>query len=166
MAYIYIPVPYTTALELLEYPVQGEKEDVATMHVTLVSFDQDMTDAEIARIQAVMQPLHRVSSILAMQVKRIGCFPSGSHGCPIIGHIEGVGIHKLQGSLRYLLDRSGIEYSKKFPVYRPHTTLSYAKDPISDRTVAPIEWTAGSMIFDTGSRRERKTLHTYFFQKH
>lgn len=165
MAFVYIPVPYTTSLELLEYPVPGEKSDLSRMHVTLISFDQDMTDSEIEKIQRVLQWLHREWKTFDMCVKTVGCFPNGSNGFPVIGHIEGDEIRRLRNSIAYLLSKTGVEFSTKFPEFNPHATLSYAKTEVEDRDIQPIQWTAGEMVFDTGSRQERKTLHTYFFQK-
>jgi hypothetical protein len=64
----------------------------------------------------------------------------------------------LNGALRAEFDRLGVGYSKKWPEYRPHVTLSYVSDDgvdsYSSPLGGPLTWTASDMVIWGGDERD------------
>jgi 2'-5' RNA ligase len=97
----------------------------------------------------------------SLSVSEVSCFPKGEDGVPIITRVESPEIHKLWRDLCTGLDRAGVDYSKKFPEFSPHVTLSYNLEVVRAFPIGPFEWTAYEMVLwggDSGDERISVTL--------
>lgn len=81
------------------------------------------------------------------RVKKINCFPAGDDGGPIKGEVDSEELKSLRQELATFLDENDIDFSKKFPDFNPHITLSYADEEIAEKTLSkPIEWVISELI--------------------
>jgi 2'-5' RNA ligase len=65
-------------------------------------------------------------------------------------------IFKFREALRKKLDKSGIEYSKKFPEFKPHVTLSYHKEKVKDKKFDKISFEIDSVAIYGGDSGKEK----------
>jgi hypothetical protein len=89
--------------------------------------------------------------------------PHPDHGTvPVICPIISPPLHDLQARLRVALDRAKVDYSKKFPEYKPHVTLSYLEDPAADaakeaaQDIPPIAWGVADIVLWGGEDSDQR----------
>jgi 2'-5' RNA ligase len=152
-AYMGIPVPGNIAERIHSFKVSGEKEAKDNSHITLVYMGEVEEDT-IAQALLVLldfcpkyQPIPITSSVFTQ-------FPAGDDGVPLICKVESPELVSFQKDLTAALDAAGVPFSKKFPDYKPHITVSYAEEPIQrDLDIdPPIEFLADRMFFRLGGR--------------
>jgi 2'-5' RNA ligase len=152
MALLSLRVPQETARLLSSLDVPGEKEGSAFMHVTLLYLEDASIEEVIRAISATYRVTNETAPFL-LRASSISHFDGGEK-VPIICPIESAPLHEFQFRLRNAFDQDGIPYSKKFPEYKPHVTLSYAEAPLEenvDQTIEPyLEWGAHSVTLWAG----------------
>jgi hypothetical protein len=58
----------------------------------------------------------------------------------------------LYSALCSSFDAARVEYSKKFPIYKPHVTLAYAAEELEESIpMEPIDWVAYEMTLWSGN---------------
>jgi 2'-5' RNA ligase len=119
---------------LLGVDVPGEREAPETFHVTLVYFGRDRPFNDLIRAAVIASSVCKDFDPFKCQVHRVVSFDPGDKGYPIVGRIESQQINELWTVLRTAYDEHGFEYSKKWPNFTPHVTLSYSPVPLK----API----------------------------
>lgn len=173
MAFLGIKVPTETArlLSLLDLNGLGEPEPPGFFHVTLLCFDEELP---IETIASTIGPVHQVverTRPFTVSTHRLSCFkPHPEHGTvPIICVVESEALHVLQAELRGALDEVGIEYSKRFPEFKPHVTVGYSKDRSvyeqsrAEREFAPVEWGVHELVLWGGDEGDRRLIVTFPF---
>jgi 2'-5' RNA ligase len=163
MAIVGFAVPAATARILSEIDVPGVKEPVNNFHITVLMLDDDVP---IDVIGDAMEAAYRVASRVrpfTARVSRISSFPAGNDGVPIICPVEAPELQAVWESLKASFDAKGVGYSKKFPVFKPHVTLSYSDQPFEDREIHPIEWGAHELVVWGGDRGDRRVVVTLPF---
>jgi len=137
-----------TGDHLWSIPVPGEK--VRDSHITIVNFGDDMSQSDIAI--AMVETFRVVSKMppFKVYIDTLTSFPKGDKGYPIIVEVDSAGVHELHDKLLTRFDNAGIEYSRKFPKFKPHVTLSYSDTPVQETGIKTCSWTARTVGFYYG----------------
>lgn len=164
MAMIGVRVPAEAARLLAAIPGPaefGEPEPADQFHITLAHLGDDLTIDEIAR---AIEPTFAVASSTApfvVSTSHVSTFPAHPEHrtVPIIALIDSPELHALWGILGRTLDDAGVDFSKKFPEFRPHVTLAYGKDPLIDTDKAadihlprPLMWGVHEIVLWGGGK--------------
>lgn len=154
-------VPRDTSQVLKQFDVPGTPEDVETLHTTLIYMGETSLQTFCEAVEA-LYPLVSGTEPLHLSTRRVTCFSKGDDGVPIICDVESADLHEISKAVRETLDMAEIEYNKKYPVYKPHVCLAYAKEPIQDIEFDPIEWTVNSLDFWLGHNGEAMSVKIPF----
>lgn len=153
MAALILSVPEETARLLKELDVpEGTPENHS--HITVAHLGKDVP---IERIAALIPVLYDVTSRtvpFSVSTSRITTFPAGDDGVPVIAAVGSLELHEFRGALCRAMDVAGLEYSKKFPQYKPHVTITYADDPKAKCEIGfpAISWPCNELLL-WGSNR-------------
>jgi len=153
MAALMLQVPEETARVLREVPVPGdsEKEDP---HITIIYLGKDIPIERVGKAVPVIFDVVSKTIPFSVSTNHISNFPAGEDGVPVIAEIESPPLHEFREKLCEALDRAAIPYDKKFPDYKPHTTLAYSPDEETkvDLDIPEITWGAHELVL-WGSNR-------------
>ncbi len=161
MAALMIPLPEETARVLSEIQVPGKKVDQGSSHITVLYLGKNVPVERIAVMIPVLFSITSETAPFAVSTSHVTTFPSNpDDGTPIIARIESEPLHALRKKLCAALDKAGVEYDKKYPEYKPHTTLAYDPDPdthgSADLDIPEITWGAHEIVLwgsDQGTGR-------------
>lgn len=159
MAFLGLRVPPETARLLNEIEVPGTKEPVSSFHVTLLYIGSDVPIETLAEAMKATYEVTSKTRPFTVQTNRVTCFPKNANDdgkCPVICRIDSDPLHDLQSKLRASFDANGVPYSKKFPEYKPHLTLSYGNEEIEERRIPTVSWGAHECVLwggDSGDNR-------------
>lgn len=129
MAMIAIRVPKDTAklMEKMAEAIPGDSQTASDMHITLVYLGDGVTVDTLSKVMLACHGVTSKTPPFSLEVNRIESFEPGEKGTPIILPVVSNDLHDLQRAVREALDVAGIDYSKKWPEFKPHVTLSYVK---------------------------------------
>ena len=163
MAILGIKVPHEVTRAFTSIEVPGEKIQSAEFHITLIHFGSKVPIDTITEAIVAAYEVASKTVPFSLSVSEVSCFPKGEDGVPIITRVESPELHKLWGDLCAGLDKAGVDYSKKFPEFSPHITLSYSTDPIEPFPLGPMEWSVYEMVLWCGDQGdERISVHLPF----
>jgi 2'-5' RNA ligase len=153
MAALMIQIPSETARVLHEIPVPGAKE-LHDSHITVAYLGKDVPIERISQMLPVLYDVTSKTPPFSVTTKHVSSFPPGDDGVPVIAKIESVDLHNFRDELCAALDDAGLKYDKKFPEYKPHTTLAYDSDPKTtvDFDIPEVTWGAAELVL-WGSNR-------------
>jgi 2'-5' RNA ligase len=158
MAALMLQVPAETARVLHEIPVPGTK-DQGDPHITVMYLGKDVP---IERISSMLPVIYDVTSRtlpFSVATSHISNFPpNDDDGVPVIAKINSPALHRFRDALCAAFDEAELPYDKKFPEYKPHTTLAYSPDPETtvDQDIPEISWGAHELVLwgsDRGTGR-------------
>lgn len=153
MAALMFTVPDETAriLQELEVP-EGTPE--AHSHVTVVHLGDDVPIETIGELLPVLHRITAKTVPFSVSTSRITTFPAGEDGVPVIAAVDSPELHAFRTELCGAMDKAGIEYSRKFPTFRPHVTVTYAEDLDTEfeLTFPAISWPCHDLLL-WGSNR-------------
>ncbi len=162
-----VPVSTTRLLSGIDFGDVGAKEDTGLFHVTTHYLGDDLSIKELAEaIAPLFQAAAQIPPFSA-SVSHVTTFPPhpDKGTVPVVGLVDSPELHRLKSGIDAALDRAGIEYSKKFPVYKPHVTLGMSKDPLvhADNAVdihlqAPVTWGVGEIMLWGGSKGDQQVV--------
>jgi 2'-5' RNA ligase len=158
MAIVGFAVPHETARILSEIEVPGVKEPVSNFHITVLMLDDDTS---ISVIADAMEAAYSVASTIrpfTARVTRVTSFPGGDDGVPVICPVEAPELHAVWSAMKAAFDAKNVGYSRKFPEFKPHVTLSYADKPFEAQIPVPIEWGAHELVVWGGDRGDRRIV--------
>lgn len=164
MAFLGVRVPYEIARFLTGIEVPGDHEPPGHMHITVLNFGDDVPVEQVAKaLPAIFNVVAGTKPVL-VKTNLVSCFDSGEGDVyPIICRIESAELHKLWEQLKAACDEAGIEYSKKYPEYVPHVTLSYAKEKVTDQIITPVVWTVSELVLWGGDSGDEKLTVSFPF---
>lgn len=145
MAMIALRVPNDTArmLEKLAGSVNGDSQTASEMHVTLIYLGDDVSIETLSKVMLACNSVTSRTTPFSLSVDKIDSFEPGKNGTPVILPIVSNELHALHEAISEALDAAGIEYSKKWPEFKPHVTLSYVNGMKgSGFFPSPITWGA------------------------
>jgi 2'-5' RNA ligase len=163
VAFIGLKLPQEVTRYLASVDVPGDKVDFGHAHVTISMLGKDVPVEEFFKAAAVAYYVVSATAPIICSTDIVSSFPAGGDGYPIICPIVSPMLHELKVKLDTVFDMYGIDYSKKFPEYRPHTTLSYSPEPVDDFGMAPIQWIAHEMTMWGGDNRDDRAVVTLPF---
>jgi 2'-5' RNA ligase len=132
--------------------------------VTLVYIGDNVPIDVLAEVIKATYSVTSQTRPFTVRTTRVGSFPvnkDDQDAHPVIAHIESDDLHELHENLGNALDDAGVDFSKKFPVYRPHVTLAYAEDAVEELRIPTIEWGAHEIIMWGGDEGDRKLTVTF-----
>lgn len=138
MSFLCVLVPQETSRLLSEFDVPGKKEQKATLHITLFYFGEDVPIDKITKIIKITYETLLDVAPFTVQTNKITYFPKGDDGFPIICPIKSDDLVNLRNKLLKAYKKNKIEFNNKFPDYKPHVCLSYAKDE-NEKDIKSIE---------------------------
>lgn len=128
MAALMFVVPDETARILKELDVpEGTPEHHS--HITVVYLGDDVPIETIANVVPILYEVTFQTLPFSVSTGHVTTFPVGKDGVPVIARVDSPALHEFRAEICRALDAAGQSYSKKFPDYKPHVTLTYAKDP-------------------------------------
>jgi 2'-5' RNA ligase len=140
--WIGIKVPQDVCDILRKIDVIGKHDK--TYHITVI-YVGEQTPEDFARTTQVLYDfLDDVKPFSIKTNKVISFNKNDDDEIPVVCKIESSELMKLQKKLCDLLDKEKIQYSKKWPEYKPHICLSYAKETVKDFKIPKIEFECDS----------------------
>lgn len=158
MALVTLKVPHEAAVLLEGIEVPGERLSASDMHVTLLYMGKDVPLVEVARAMMACHEVATRFSPFLLLLSRIETFPEGEDGTPVILPVTSPVVMSLQAGIKESFQRYGIEFSDKFPSFKPHVTLSYLpsgeQEPVPPGLPGPLSWVAHEMVIWGGDAGE------------
>lgn len=149
MAYISFMVPPEAASKLSKLYALGDVSPPEDMHVTLAFLSKSTPPSQVVRAIAACHVAASASAPILMHAALLTSFPPNPdhrEGVPVIVRVVSDALHSFQARLLAELDRFGVEYSKKFPEYKPHVTLSHGPERPGPKKVGPVSWTSDQVM--------------------
>ncbi len=128
MAFLGLKIQNDIAEKLKRIDVPGNKED--ELHLTMCYFPDKLSLSDISKVIEVMISLTEKLTPFEIELIQVNCFPKGDDGVPVKIEVESGVLQEIRLDLVNALDEVGVEYSKKFPDFNPHITLSYSEEEI------------------------------------
>jgi 2'-5' RNA ligase len=154
MAFLGLRVPHEVArlLEVLDVP--GQKLSASDMHITILYLGKNVPITELARVMVVAYSVICQQQSFVIGIESIASFAANpDDGFPIICPVESPELHQLHDSLITAFIANDINFSNKWPEYKPHITLAYHKpEPIqpefqfSSNLPAPLIFTSHELM--------------------
>ena len=162
MAFIGVKVPADAAASLARIKVPGEPVPPEEMHVTLLYLGKNVPIPDVLQATMACYMMTKRWTPFRATSRRVTCFSQSEEGeVPVVARVLCPELHRLHMALRKSLDFMEIEYSKKYPEYKPHITLSYSKKPMPDVKIPSVAWEIGELVIwggDDGTERIAVTL--------
>lgn len=162
MSFLGIRIPHETARLLHEIDVPGEKEDSAQLHITLLYLGKNISIKELAKAMVATYEITENTCPFWVKSSSVSCFPvEEGFPYPIIAPIISPKLVELHKRLKKSFDKTGVEYNKKFKLYKPHVTLSFNKDAIKKTKIEPIEWPIQELVLWGGEDGDNRVFTTF-----
>lgn len=155
-----IKIPKDIAKMLHEVDAPGEKEDLSDAHITLThTKESDASTEVLGDMIEVLVPLLQGVRPFAAHTSRVSVFDATSHSddkIPLVCRVESPELHSMRQKVAEAFDKAGIVFSKDFPDYKPHITLSYApneesvKKEWSDKTIPMVSFGVNALTLFYG----------------
>lgn len=153
MAMIGLKVPEEISERLSKISVPGKKLPAEEMHITMFYFENKLNIKDIVKITQAMYDIIKKFEQVRLKGVTISTFKKCDDGVPVIVPIVSDELVDLRKKMAKKFDNEDIDYSKKWPEFRPHLTLSYSPKEIEDKKLDKnINWKASEVIFWGGDR--------------
>lgn len=156
MSFIGLKAPHEVGRLLHAVDVPGSKLPITEYHVTLLYLGKDVPIEVIGKAIVAAADVAAGAKPFRCTLTHATSFPENEDGVPIICPVTSPELHDLNTTLKAAFDAAGVEYSKRYPEYKPHLTLSYADEAVEDQDFGPLEWSAYEMVLwggDAGDER-------------
>lgn len=165
MAFLGIKVPHETARLLGGLEVPGKREAVSALHVTMFYFGEGVPIEALADIMKATFGVTSQTKPFTVRTSQITTFPRGDDGTPIICRVESDALHDLREQIRKVFEAEGIEFSNKYPDYKPHVTLAYdeGEEPFEETRIPTVEWGAHEIVLWGGDSGDDKLVVSFPF---
>ena len=153
-----LPVEIGTYLSTIAVP--GTPVNFGHAHVTITYLGEDTAiDCVLSVIQACFDIAQQVCPFTCT-LDHVKSFPKGAEGFPIICPVTSPTLHNLKHCVDKALDQVSVPYSKKFPEYCPHTTLSYSDVSIPATSFPSLRWVAYDLVVWGGGMQDQSLVTT------
>ena len=94
-----------------------------------------------------------------MSLNDVKSFGNGDDGYPIIVPVESDELFEFRKKLAKKLDDNNVKYSKKWPEYKPHITLSYSKKEFEGHKLkSKISFHADEVVLYSGDSMDENDI--------
>lgn len=146
-----IKAPPEVADKLSEVSVIGKKLSKEELHITMFYFENKLDIKDIFKIVKVIHESIKNAQCVKIKCSEVSTFPKGPDGVPVIVPIQSEDLLSLRNKIANKFDDSKIKYSKRWPEYNPHLTLSYSSKGMENKKLDKnISWKANEIFFWTG----------------
>ncbi len=155
MAYIFLRVPPDAASKLAQIHSTGEVTPLDDMHVTLAFLGNNYSADKVLEAVRVCAGVAASFPAPVMKAALLVSFPENPDyrpGYPVVVRVLSPALHVIQARLCAALDAAGLDYSKRFPTYKPHVTLSHDVTPPRPRSLDLFAWTSGHIMVCGGDK--------------
>lgn len=159
MAYISFMVPAGAAEELSRLYADGDVSPPSDMHVTLAFLSKGTSTSQVLRTIAACHVVASTSAPIIMHAALLTSFPPNPEyreGTPVIVRVVSDALFSFQARLCAELEKFGVEYSRRFPEYKPHVTLSHGPERVKPVKVGPVSWVSSQMMIWGGEDHYRE----------
>lgn len=148
MAMIGIKIPEDITDKLSRISIPGKKISQEEMHITLFYFENKLNIKDTVLIVQAMYDATKKMDPVSIKGTTISTFKKGDDGIPIIIPIISEDLLNIRKKIAKKFDDEEIDYSKKWPEFKPHLTLSYSSKEMEDKKLDKnIHWKASEIIF-------------------
>jgi len=158
VAMISIPVSSDVGKLFRGLDVPGNRDP--SDHITMFYFDKELPIKKLVKAVSIIYEVLLEQEPFSVCTKKVKSFPKGKDGYPIIVEIDSKELVKLRNKMAKALDANKIRYSKKFPVYSPHLTLSYSKEDIKSFDL-DVSWLVNEIKLYGGDRYRERLLVSF-----
>lgn len=152
MAFLGIKIPSDIGNLLAQIDVPEKREPRDQYHVTMFHLGDDTPIEAITKAASAAFEVTSRTKPFQILTKLVTTFPKNPSGVPVICKVESPPLHDVHARLKAAFDKAGVEYSKKWPEYKPHITLAYAQEATPDQTIAPVSFTVGELYILGGNK--------------
>ena len=150
MALLGIEVPDKISEMLNQVIVSGHRDK--SDHLTMFYFDGELDVPTISKICKIISPIISKQEPFDLTIKKITSFPKGEYGFPIKGDVISNDLIKLRKKIATAFNKNKIDFSKEFPDFKPHITLSYSDEDFKEKKLnKPITWTNSHIVLWGGT---------------
>jgi len=161
---IQIPDEVARAIGVAGRGVPGSPEPRSSYHVTLLYLGSEVPIETVSKALVTAYQVAEKTKPIPLMVEEVSSFPKGEDGVPIICLVQSPELHQLWDSLCLAFDKAKVPYSKNFPIYKPHITLSYAEKPMKENIpIGPFDWVSYEMVLWSGDSGDDKVSITIPF---
>lgn len=166
MAFVGLAVPASTSRLFGDIDVPGDKTPRDHHHITLIYIGDNVPIDTLAEAIKATYSVTAQTRPFTVRTTRVASFPvneDDQQGHPVIAHIESDELHVLRANLADHFKDAGVEFSRKFPKYRPHVTLAYAPEAVEEFRIPTIEWGAHEVVLWGGDEGDQKLTVNFPF---
>jgi len=157
MAFLGLNVPSEIRSLFRTVPCNGNRVSKDSYHITLCYLGKDCPVDQVSDAVKALAPVMQQTRPFKLLAKRMISFPENpDDGVPIVCEIDSPDLHAFRQQICQALDAAGVEYSKKYPDYRPHVTLAYDTEAIDPQDIDPIEWVAAEAVLWAGNNDDER----------
>jgi 2'-5' RNA ligase len=169
MAMIRLRVPPETAQLLKQIDLKGfgNPEPMDQAHITLLHLGDDVPIETLTEAIRVLYDVASKTRPFSVQTSRAATFPSQEgKKTPMIALVDSNALHDFHRVLQDAFDSAGVDFSKKWPEFKPHVTLGYSEDPlvdadhVFDETFPTVEWGAHEAVLFGGDKGKQTIMVT------
>lgn len=132
-------------------------------HITMFYFDDDVSIKKLCKIIGLVYDITNELKPFEASSSEIISFPENKHGeYPIVAKVKSSKLMSLRENIAKVFDDNKIKYSKKFPEYKPHLTVSYSEEKVNMK-FDPIKWSINSIALYGGDNGEEKLFVSFPF---
>lgn len=153
-------VPHEIARLLQTVEVPGEKVDSGSYHLTLFYLGDGVEIDQLTRAVGALFNVVQKTAPFTVRLDKVDSFPGNEDGVPIICPVNAAPLTALRDQLAEALDEAGVEYSKRWPTFQGHVTLSYA-DKAHQASLPPIEWGVTEVVLWGGDQGDDRMTATF-----
>lgn len=157
MAFIGISVPPEVSRLLSSIEVEGEKEDLSQLHVTVVYIGSEVPMETILKATEAMYDVLGKVDPFSCSLTSVEHFEPSEHSdgkYPVICPIISPALHQLRAALTKALDKVEVKYPNSFPEYKPHVTLAYSDKEPKPQTFKTLSWEVYEVVLWGGDSGE------------
>lgn len=161
MSMIAIPINDDVSSLLREIDVPGERE--LTSHLTLFYLGDNLS---FEKLNEYMPLIHNITSKqkpFILSFKNYTCFEKNKNGYPVICKVKSPEVIEFRKKLKEQFDDNKVEYSNKFPTFKPHITLSYSKKELDNEKFPEIAFQVNKVSLYGGDEGKSKVYVEFEF---
>ena len=163
MTFLHLPIPSNISEILQSIPLSGKivRADPSD-HCTLMYFEDDMDLDYALKIIPIVANITSKTKPFIINFSKFSSFPSGKYGTPIVCILKSPELIKLRTEIKNAFEDNDIDFSNKFPSFKPHITLGYYEEEHSGK-FNEVAFPVNKIIFELNSdNKEKETLKVEF----